>query len=193
MEKHCSWTEEEKKSLIRYKNQGLNYYEIATQLTNEYNLLFTRDAIRFYIQRNFTTKQPIEEPKPSYKETVEIGSDGTHKSDKLLRMSENQSKDVNYLLQAHGYDVNEWELINAKNNIWNVYSKEDKVQTLYSSKITVKPKVNGMDWEELITRLSEIPSVIVKQKHVDHDEIYFFITQLIKVKINLGFILIFPP
>jgi RNase P protein component len=42
-----------------------------------------------------------------------------------------------------------WELISARNNIWNVYSKQDGVQTLYSSKIVVKPKVNGVSFEEI--------------------------------------------
>lgn len=76
---------------------------------------------------------------PNYKETVEIKSDGSHYSDKLLRMSAEQSKDVNFLLSAHGYDNKTWELISARSNIWNIYSKIDKVQTLYSSKISVKP------------------------------------------------------
>jgi predicted phosphodiesterase len=54
-------------------------------------------------------------------------------------MSEEQLKDVNYILKAHGFDPKVWELTSAKNNIWNVYSKQDGISTLYSSKITVKP------------------------------------------------------
>ena len=82
-----------------------------------------------------------------YKETTEIHKDGSQSSDKLLKMSEDDSKDVNYLLKSHGYDIKAWELVSARNNIWNVYSKQDGVQVLYSSKIVVKPRVDYC-WNE---------------------------------------------
>ena len=86
----------------------------------------------------------------TYKETTEILSDGSHRSDKLVKMNAQQAKDVNYLLEAHGFDKSDWDLVNCKNNIWNVHSKQDGVQTLYSSKITVKPKVSGFDMDKFI-------------------------------------------
>jgi hypothetical protein len=55
-------------------------------------------------------------------------------------MAEEDSKSPDYLLKAHGYDNKVWELVSARNNIWNTYSKNDGVLTLYSSKITVKPR-----------------------------------------------------
>ncbi len=79
------------------------------------------------------------EDMPRYNETTEILENGSYKSDKLLRMSAEQSKDVDYLLKAHGFDSGFWQVTSARNNIWNVYSKQDGVQQLYSSKITVKP------------------------------------------------------
>lgn len=91
-----------------------------------------------------------------YKESTEILSDGKYKSDKLLKMNEEQSKDADYLLEAHGFDKNEWELINAKNNIWNVYSKKDGVQQLYSSRITVKPRVKELTFEEIKADIQDL-------------------------------------
>lgn len=85
----------------------------------------------------------------TYKSTLEIKSDGTQVSDKLIEMSEEQSKDIEYLLKAHGFDSKVWELVSARNNIWNVYSKLDGVQTLYSSKIVVKPRVDNISIEDL--------------------------------------------
>lgn len=101
-----------------------------------------------------------------YKETTEILANGSHKSDKLLRMSAEQSKDVEYLLESHGFDKSTWELVNAKNNIWNVYSKQDGTQTLYSSKITVKPRVTGFDIDKLVDLvcLKRKPITINKKK-----------------------------
>jgi len=90
-----------------------------------------------------------------YKETVEILGDGSHKSDKLLQMSADQSKSVDFLLEAHGYNIKEWELVSAKNNIWNVYSKQDGVSTLYSSKITARPLKQGFDYESFLEKANE--------------------------------------
>jgi hypothetical protein len=88
-----------------------------------------------------------------YKTTIEIGKDNTQTSDRLIRMSEEDAKDVDYLLKAHGYDILQWELVSARNNIWNVYSKQDGVQILYSSKITVKPRSEYLWNEEDIQRI----------------------------------------
>ena len=85
-----------------------------------------------------------------YKETTEIVGGGVQRSDKLIKMSAEQSKDVKYLLEAHGFNPEEWEIVNARNNIWNTNSKTQGVQTLYSSKITVKPKSSGFDMDKLI-------------------------------------------
>ncbi|ASA22742.1 hypothetical protein [Paenibacillus donghaensis] len=97
------------------------------------------------------TLNPVEEIDPikQYGEKMEIHKDGSHSSDKLLQMSAEQSKDVNYLLSAHGYDNSSWELLSARNNFWNVYSKVDGVQTLYSSKISVKPRTDSLSEEDL--------------------------------------------
>jgi transposase len=92
--------------------------------------------------------KPVES-EPGYKESLEIYHDGTHKSDKLLKMSVEQSKDVNHLLDAHGYDKDAWELISARNNIWNAYSKLDGIMTMYASKITVKPREVKYDEEKM--------------------------------------------
>lgn len=104
----------------------------------------------------------------NYKETTEILADGSHRSDKLVRMSSEQSKDVNYLLSAHGFDSQTWELVNARNNIWNVYSQQDGIQCLYSSKITVKPKVTGFDVDKFLEKAkSKIQPEYIEHKITD--------------------------
>jgi predicted phosphodiesterase len=81
----------------------------------------------------------VEKAKSQYGSETSINNDGSRSSNKLIEMSEEESKDVSYILKAHGFDPKVWELSSAKNNIWNVYSKQDGISTLYSSKITVKP------------------------------------------------------
>ncbi|MFO1442815.1 hypothetical protein KDN24_06250 [Bacillus sp. Bva_UNVM-123] len=98
---------------------------------------------------NEEIEQLNSEEKVTYKETTEILSDGSHRSDKLVRMTAEQSKNVDYLLEAHGFNKNTWELVNAKNNIWNVYSKQDGIQSLYSSRVTVKPKIKEFSIDDI--------------------------------------------
>ncbi|QJI52509.1 hypothetical protein [Psychrobacillus phage Perkons] len=128
-----------------------------SELINLLNLECSQDHLR---KLSYGYKEMIEDEEfkrmnlpeldIKYKEATEILNDGSHKSDKLISMSTEQSKDINYLLHAHGFDTDEWEVVNAKNNIWNVNSIVQGVQTLYSSKITVKPKVVGFNVDKLI-------------------------------------------
>jgi UDP-2,3-diacylglucosamine pyrophosphatase LpxH len=156
MIKHTQWTDEEHDYLVKLKEQGYTYQQIADELTAKFNQKFTFDGVR---NRYRYKAEP--EDGAGYKETTEILADGSHKSDKLLRMSAEQSKDVNYLLMAHGFDTEQWELVNAKNNIWNVYSKEDKVQTLYSSRVTVKPR-QSYSLDKLLETIKETQSITIK-------------------------------
>lgn len=170
-------------SLIEYqirlgKNKdlyGLDWNTIAKLLNGEvdeeYGESKWRKEIQAYVKVfDYLNENEVEvdseEPVTNYKETVEILKDGSHKSDKLLKMSAEQSKDVDFLLEAHGYDKNEWELTSARSNIWNVYSKVDKTQTLYSSKITVKPKKAGLDFEKLLETISKVKPFNTKIKPV---------------------------
>lgn len=84
------------------------------------------------------TVKPVEEcTKPiKYKEETTIEKNGSYTSNKLLEMSEEQSKDPTYLLKAHGFNTDVWELTSARNSMWNV-GKDGR--TLYSSKISVRP------------------------------------------------------
>jgi len=86
---------------------------------------------------------------PPDKVTVEIHKDGSQTRAALVRMREEDSKDVLFLLKIHGYDPEFWELTGARNNIWNAYSKQDGIMELYSSKITVKPLKNGLDYVKI--------------------------------------------
>lgn len=107
-------------------------------------------------QKKVANATTAPDPAKSYGEKLEINKDGSHTSDKLLEMSAEQSKDVSYLLAAHGYDTRTWELISARNNFWNVYSQQDGIQTLYSSKISVKPRTDSFSVEDIKEFFAEL-------------------------------------
>lgn len=103
-----------------------------------------------------------EDDLPPYKETTEILKDGLQRSDKLVQMNEQQRKDPDFLLEAHGYDPNKWELTNSKSSMWNQHNKKHGTVILYSSKITVKPKESGVDWNGLVETIKKLSPTVPK-------------------------------
>ena len=84
--------------------------------------------------------------------STEIKSDGTQTNLIKLRMTEEQSKNPDYVLQAHGYDPENWELVQATNNIWEQNNQVDGLIQLYQSKIVVKPRAT-VSIQALATKL----------------------------------------
>lgn len=123
--------------------------------------------VRSRLRSNNTNAQAYSDDKVAihnFKEEVEIKNDGTQVSKKLVEMSLEQSKDPEYLLNIHGYDPAQWELTNAKSKIWNGFSDNRGIIQLYATSISVKPKVNGFDFNKLIEEIYNVPSFNVESK-----------------------------
>lgn len=108
--------------------------------------VFVTEYLKYKNQLSQNTK--TEKIQKSYGSQNTINKDGTYSSDKLIELSENQLKDKTALLKAHGFDSS-WELISAKNSIWNSYSKANGMAELYSSKITVRPKGQNVSLDDI--------------------------------------------
>lgn len=75
------------------------------------------------------------------KQTVTINDDGEHIIEKKIKITGDMDiNDTDTLLNLHGYNPEKWDLLNAKNSIWDVQRKHGILDTFYASKITVKPK-----------------------------------------------------
>lgn len=86
--------------------------------------------------------------KGNFKETSEINNEnGIHTSSKLVKMSLEQKKDPRFLLEAHGYNPDTWELITAKDSKWTVGL--DQIPQ-YASKISAKPSEIDYNLSKLI-------------------------------------------
>jgi len=112
--------------------------------------LKAKDIINGIILGNGDKELIIPAPSPSspnYKESVEIKQDNSQVSDKVIPLSDEELKDVNFILKSHNYNPESWELISAKHSIWNVNTKVDGVKKLYSSKIIVRPRTE-YQWNE---------------------------------------------
>jgi hypothetical protein len=112
-------------------------------------------------QNNFNTiktEYDNYEQVKTYKDIIEINKDGSYTSDRLIGIEdESKLKDENFLLSVHNYDPKSWEIISARNSIWNTQLKGGKVTKLYASKINVKPRTeykwNTEDIEKIFLTL----------------------------------------
>lgn len=130
----------------------MDWYEIVSK----YNLPLTPDSVRkassskpyghvfvseYYKQKGCCeTADGVDNAIKTFGFEATINKDGTYGSSKLIHISEEDLKDKNVLLSAHGFNPSIWELVSAKNSVWNALSKKSGVVELYSSRITVKPK-----------------------------------------------------
>lgn len=136
------------------ENLGLTWDEVAQVLNDELGENFGESKYRKWwyafnegmnyvheleVERQEAVKEYVGEQKKDF----QMLKSGEQASTIITKLNEDQVKDSNYLLQIHGYDPNEWELTTARQSVWN--NSLDK--ELYSSKITVKPRV-GFNWSE---------------------------------------------
>lgn len=142
-----------------------------------------QQAKRFYDAGVFNDKgasvSPLstEEIKAVYKSETSINKDGTYSSKKLIEMNDEQSKDPDYILNAHGFDSDFWKLVSARNNIRNA-SRKDGIVTMYASYITVKPIEDGEislrkieEFFDNLDRNYSLPSLNADYSYLDGDKL----------------------
>lgn len=133
---------------------GLTWDEVAQVLNEEFGENFGESKYRkwwYAFQEGMEYVKTLEvEKEEAVKEYIgqqkkdfQILKSGEQSSTVLCKLSDEQLKDPDYILKVHGYDSNSWELTSAKQTIWNNSLDSE----LYSSKITVKPRV-GFNWSE---------------------------------------------
>ena len=110
-----------------------------------------RDTLRkgSFILREYLDSGWVNEPGEvssySQYESVQYNSNGEILSNKIIELSENDLKNPEALLKAHGFDVNEFDIVSYRNSIY----KSINGKTSYSSRITVKPKQDKITFEFL--------------------------------------------
>ena len=140
---------EKNESILSYAQRLLNEenaYDLG--IVEQYKLLFNEEVSYDNAQRQLKGIKKflklIQENKAieeiDRKIDLTINKDGSQTRNALLELSENDIKTPSLLLQAHGYNPEEFELVNSKNSMWHQKSNTDGLTTLYASKITVKPR-----------------------------------------------------
>jgi len=149
------WTQDKHDYLVSLKtSKKYTWAQISEEMSKKFNRTFTVDQCRGRWRRS--AEKDVQE---GFKETYNVNPDGTHESTKLLALSERQKKDEKYILNAHGFDPDEWKVHDVKSTMWNQNSKENGMLTLYSSKLTAKKRENEFNWDKLIRVIESSPPV----------------------------------
>lgn len=168
-----------KKSILNLAIDLLSDENIKEQgLVNVYQQLFGFEHISYdNAQRQlrgikkFIEKIQSEEDEVNFnniqsqKIDLNINSDGTQTRNALLILSEEEIKTEELLLKAHGYNPEQFELVNSKNSMWHQNSNTSGLTTLYCSKITVRPRneISLTTVEKIFEKLSRnTPNKIIK-------------------------------
>lgn len=85
-------------------------------------------------------REPVQEEEFDSNKLTELKSDGSIDSTSIISLNFKDINDKDKLLSAHGFNPDDYELISARTSKWQV-SKKDGTRDLYSSKISVKPKI----------------------------------------------------
>lgn len=165
-----NWTHDMELHLLKLKDKdNKTWREIHELMSEKFGKNFTFDSCRNKYRAIEASGEilqprgsyPHPEPKP-YKEHSDILKDGSHSSDKLIALSEQEMKDSNAILLAHGYDPAKWKLTSSKSSMWNHHNKVDGTKILHASKIVAQPLTNGIDWDQLMKTIKKITPINIK-------------------------------
>lgn len=173
---------------------GWTWNDVSIMIGKDYGIVVTPNACRKAYKRYcdkinseetkekyginyYSTDKRLKEPlfidgdklsKPKEKQfiSVEIKQDGTQISERRIVMSETDSKSPEFCLTAHGFDPKLWEVVSVKNNFWDSAFGEGEVNTLYQSKLIVKPKGNKeLTLEDINNAIKKINANDINRNH----------------------------
>ena len=155
-----------------YFDEEKSWSEVAHTIRDIYfpreDILKIKERVRSYIRKT---------PEYKKKNTADIegrGSieykNGTISSEKIIRIANETEVTPELMVELHGLDPRQWECVSYKNNYWQQQKKGGTALTLYQSKLTVKPKVDGLDLEAINEHFRKLdrtykPPKIIYRKH----------------------------
>ena len=90
-----------------------------------------------YLDEDFSGGSCSTDEETSAYETIEIDREGNLSSKKSLILTDEDLKDPKALIAKHGFDPSKFELVSARNSIWD--GDKDPAKKRYSSRIVVRP------------------------------------------------------
>lgn len=136
--------------IMNHRQVSRSWYKLADEFNRSFGTHYSWEKIRSHYRRNL--EKEVQEMRAE--ESVSLKENGEQISQIKIAMTREQSKDPDYLLEAHGYSNKDWEVVDATSNIWDGQTTNG-LQIMYQSKIRVKPrKPNEINMNELIEAIT---------------------------------------
>ncbi|WP_146097230.1 hypothetical protein [Enterococcus faecium] len=134
---------------MNHRQVSRSWYKLADEFNRSFGTHYSWEKIRSHYRRNLEREvEPMSMTRAG--ETVLLKENGEQISQIKIAMTREESKDPDYLLEAHGYSSEHWVVKSAVSNIWDGQSAEGP-RIMYQSKITVAPKKQSeMSLKEMI-------------------------------------------
>lgn len=146
-----------KEEAVRLKlDEGKSWREIAEALRAFFpskDLVRAKDLIRIAVCRSDRWK--AEHPKGKASESAQYCAsngwrNGQYESDRLIEICAEDAKSPRRILEAHGLNPDEWDVVTCRNNLWHSQVKgTGKRLVMYQSKLTARPKADGVSLAEI--------------------------------------------
>lgn len=148
------WTDEHKNRVTELGKQGLSSPKVAQQMFDEYGINFSRRTVARFIATGHTSSHYKGKPKSKVKDVkrgteIVINKDGSTTSSTTMQMTEEQAKDPEFVLRAHGFNPDDWDIVSARNNFWQQNSQENGLIDLYSLRLRLSLKLIMISSEQL--------------------------------------------
>lgn len=140
--------------IVEYINEqhsiGFNRREISEKIFDEFGVNISERTVGRQFVGKIRERVDIKGNAKIGEHSIEIDRNGTQTSTIDVQMNEEQSKDPDYVLRAHGFDSTKWEILSVKNNTWQQNSQENGLVNLYQSKISVRPISGKMTVDDIV-------------------------------------------
>lgn len=163
-----AWNKVWESTLKDLSEKGYSPETIVADLNSKYSEhTFTYMSVQSKLRRLHDNLDTTKTGKVEGPEEHKILSNGDQTSSILISMNEKEKKDPNFILEAHGFDHEKWQIKSAKSNVW----EQAQGKPVYQSKITVSPKVYKFDPELFMKTIQEnVKPVDFKVKPNNHKE-----------------------
>lgn len=185
---YFKWTDEYKKIVKDLHDEGMTTSQIITNVYDEYGINLSSRSVQRHM------KSDTKKNNTTLGTEILMNKDGSQTSSTSIQMTREEAKDPDFVLRAHGFDPELWQIISAKNNFWQMGSSDGDPQDLYQSKITVKPKVDNQLTPQDIADLFKLdvkPYTVKQVARNAHNlvvplpDLHFGITTMLDVKDHL--------
>ncbi len=101
--------------IVNHRQVSRSWYKLTDEFNRSFGTHYSWEKIRSHYRRNLES-----EVKEMQQDTsVTLKENGEQISQIKIAMTREQSKDPDYLLEAHGYSAKHWKVKSAVSNIWD--------------------------------------------------------------------------